>query len=51
MPQMAPINWLSLYFLFTLIFMMFMIMNFYMFIYKPKLKMYNPNKKNINWKW
>nr|WKU83860.1 ATP synthase F0 subunit 8 [Chalcosyrphus chalybeus] len=53
MPQMAPMNWLSLFLLFTLIFIFFNIMNY--FIYNPMTpKSKNLNKININsmnWKW
>nr|AND96671.1 ATP synthase F0 subunit 8 [Eurysternus caribaeus] len=50
MPQMAPINWLSLYILFCLIFILFNILNYFMFNYK--IKTYTPKKmKKINWKW
>nr|WKU83813.1 ATP synthase F0 subunit 8 [Brachypalpus cyanella] len=53
MPQMAPINWLSLFLLFSLIFMLFNMMNY--FIYSPStLKSKNMNKiytNSMNWKW
>nr|YP_010564757.1 ATP synthase F0 subunit 8 [Graptomyza semicircularia]UZA61160.1 ATP synthase F0 subunit 8 [Graptomyza semicircularia] len=53
MPQMAPINWLSLFLLFFLIFMLFNMMNF--FIYTPlmssKKKMNKINTNSLNWKW
>nr|ALO71077.1 ATP synthase F0 subunit 8 [Pselaphinae sp. 7 EF-2015] len=49
MPQMAPINWVFLYLMFILIFMMFNLMNFYYFFF---LNNFKPVffKKNI-WKW
>nr|QZL38951.1 ATP synthase F0 subunit 8 [Lixus subtilis] len=51
MPQMAPLNWLTLYILFTLLFLIMVIMNYYNFIYTPKMKMIESMKKTINWKW
>nr|WKU83799.1 ATP synthase F0 subunit 8 [Betasyrphus sp. n. AU1] len=53
MPQMAPINWLFLFLLFSIIFILFNMMNY--FIYCPL----NPKSKNLtkinttsmNWKW
>nr|WIM00451.1 ATP synthase F0 subunit 8 [Graphium agetes] len=53
MPQMMPINWIFLFFFFILIFIIFNIMNYYIFLIKNK---YNHNlfknlKKNFNWKW
>nr|ALO77459.1 ATP synthase F0 subunit 8 [Gyrinidae sp. GENSP01] len=53
MPQMAPMNWLFLYMLFTAIFFMFNFMNYYIFIINNKTN--NSTNKNItkfmNWKW
>nr|ALO77636.1 ATP synthase F0 subunit 8 [Calleida angusticollis] len=53
MPQMAPMSWLSLYLMFTLIFLLFNFLNYYMFFIKNTKKMIK-NKylnKNLNWKW
>uniref|UniRef100_A0A977JP02 ATP synthase complex subunit 8 n=1 Tax=Coccotorus chaoi TaxID=2978103 RepID=A0A977JP02_9CUCU len=51
MPQMAPINWLSLYFYFLILFLMVIIMNYFLYLNMPKIKMKtNPPLKN-NWKW
>nr|AFQ62269.1 ATP synthase F0 subunit 8 [Haliplus flavicollis] len=53
MPQMAPMNWLILYFFFTILFLMFNFMNYYMFLIKNimiKNKKIIENKKMI-WKW
>nr|ADI75307.1 ATP synthase F0 subunit 8 [Melitaea cinxia] len=54
MPQMMPINWFFFFFLFICIFLIFKIMNFYIFNYKY-LKINNNTKKktfkNLNWKW
>nr|AML25939.1 ATP synthase F0 subunit 8 [Staphylinidae sp. BMNH 1274219] len=52
MPQMSPLNWMSLFFMFLIIFMMFNSMNYFSFLYQPKIKMINLKNKNlINWKW
>nr|APX39800.1 ATP synthase F0 subunit 8 [Gonioctena aegrota] len=51
MPQMMPLNWLTLFFYFTLIFMMFNIMNYYMFLYPIKTSSTNKNYIKFNWKW
>nr|APX39406.1 ATP synthase F0 subunit 8 [Gastrophysa janthina] len=51
MPQMMPLNWLMLLFYFTMIFMIFSIMNYFLFLNKVKY-IKKPNKKmNYNWKW
>nr|QXG82662.1 ATP synthase F0 subunit 8 [Curculionidae sp. BMNH 1042554] len=50
MPQMAPINWLSLYFLFTMMFLIFIIMNYFSFLYKPKMTQ-KKKKFSNSWKW
>nr|YP_010464213.1 ATP synthase F0 subunit 8 [Strongylium kulzeri]UUL71590.1 ATP synthase F0 subunit 8 [Strongylium kulzeri] len=51
MPQMAPLNWLSLMIMFVLILVMFNILNFYSFPYQ--IKQVTPKSKSlqINWKW
>nr|YP_010894992.1 ATP synthase F0 subunit 8 [Austalis copiosa]WJW73505.1 ATP synthase F0 subunit 8 [Austalis copiosa] len=53
MPQMAPMNWLSLFLLFSMIFLLFNMMNY--FIYLPTMpKSMTSNKiitKSMNWKW
>nr|ASN65902.1 ATP synthase F0 subunit 8 [Platychile pallida] len=52
MPQMAPMNWMFLYMLFILIFMMMNFLNYYIFLIKSpssfkKLHFF----KTLNWKW
>nr|AYW52301.1 ATP synthase F0 subunit 8 [Agrilinae sp. 1 ACP-2013] len=52
MPQMAPMSWLTLFEVFTVTFIMFSIMNYYITTYPP----FNMDKKKeitkkINWKW
>nr|YP_009045445.1 ATP synthase F0 subunit 8 [Bhagadatta austenia]AHA03796.1 ATP synthase F0 subunit 8 [Bhagadatta austenia] len=53
MPQMMPINWIFSLFLFILIFIIFNIMNYFIFNYE-NIKM-NKNffklKNNLTWKW
>nr|YP_010385077.1 ATP synthase F0 subunit 8 [Hyphydrus ovatus]UPL65087.1 ATP synthase F0 subunit 8 [Hyphydrus ovatus] len=52
MPQMAPMNWIMLYFLFSMIFILFNFLNFYMFLMLKKSKNFNNIcTKNLNWKW
>nr|QTO35950.1 ATP synthase subunit 8 [Spodoptera picta] len=53
MPQMMPINWLISFFLFVFIYMIFNVMNYYIFN-KKSLKLnknMNLKLKNFNWKW
>nr|QNV11767.1 ATP synthase F0 subunit 8 [Hydrobius fuscipes] len=51
MPQMAPLNWLFLFILFSLIFMLFNSMNYFSFKYPIKSYQTSTTKKKINWKW
>nr|ADO60500.1 ATP synthase F0 subunit 8 [Eulichas sp. BMNH 840452] len=51
MPQMAPINWVSLFIMFCMIFLMFNSMNYFMFTYTPKSTEFKMKKFPINWKW
>nr|SPP23449.1 ATP synthase F0 subunit 8 [Graphium androcles] len=55
MPQMMPINWIMLFIFFILIFIMFNIMNYYIFSIKynnNNIYYYMKNlKKNLSWKW
>nr|WDA94026.1 ATP synthase F0 subunit 8 [Apotropina sp. 1 JJC-2023a] len=53
MPQMAPINWLILFIMFSMIFLLFNMMNFYSILpNSPKLMENKSMKKiNFNWKW
>nr|YP_010616639.1 ATP synthase F0 subunit 8 [Ampittia subvittatus]WAW79826.1 ATP synthase F0 subunit 8 [Ampittia subvittatus] len=53
MPQMMPINWIISLFLFILIFIIFNILNYYIFIIKSNKTDKNQNfKKNMfYWKW
>nr|AGT54583.1 ATP synthase FO subunit 8 [Grapholita molesta] len=53
MPQMMPINWMISFFFFICVFILFNILNYYIF----NLKMNNTKNikkisfKNFNWKW
>nr|YP_010267097.1 ATP synthase F0 subunit 8 [Arcte coerula]UIF93617.1 ATP synthase F0 subunit 8 [Arcte coerula]UNP54896.1 ATP synthase F0 subunit 8 [Arcte coerula] len=53
MPQMMPINWLISFILFIIIFLIFNIMNYYIFNTKMPNKKNNfkVELKNLNWKW
>nr|YP_009236811.1 ATP synthase F0 subunit 8 [Telchinia serena]AMJ17285.1 ATP synthase F0 subunit 8 [Telchinia serena] len=53
MPQMMPINWLFSFFFFISIFILFMIMNYFIYNHKIELKKNNNfiNNKKIFWKW
>nr|YP_009707962.1 ATP synthase F0 subunit 8 [Xystrocera globosa]QEU57260.1 ATP synthase F0 subunit 8 [Xystrocera globosa] len=51
MPQMSPLSWLTLFFYFLIIFMIFNSMNFYSFLYQTKKSSTLKKKININWKW
>nr|YP_009935560.1 ATP synthase F0 subunit 8 [Omosita colon]QNS37165.1 ATP synthase F0 subunit 8 [Omosita colon]QVG61289.1 ATP synthase F0 subunit 8 [Omosita colon] len=51
MPQMAPLNWLSLFFYFLMIFVMFNVINYYSFMYKIKTSKKNKKFIKYNWKW
>nr|WMQ76593.1 ATP synthase F0 subunit 8 [Hydora sp.] len=51
MPQMAPMNWVSLFIMFIIIFLMFNSMNYFMFIYENKSYSIKTNKYFLNWKW
>nr|QWB85771.1 ATP synthase F0 subunit 8 [Phlyctenosis sp. N135] len=51
MPQMAPINWLILMMMFTTIFVIFNVINYFTFSYKIKMKSTEKTKVKVNWKW
>nr|YP_009554098.1 ATP synthase F0 subunit 8 [Heterocarpus ensifer]YP_010703293.1 ATP synthase F0 subunit 8 [Heterocarpus sibogae]QBA19609.1 ATP synthase F0 subunit 8 [Heterocarpus ensifer]QFQ01360.1 ATP synthase F0 subunit 8 [Parapandalus sp. SS-2019]WCO11496.1 ATP synthase F0 subunit 8 [Heterocarpus sibogae] len=52
MPQMAPLMWLNLFGFFSLVFMFFLISNYFI---KPPVKMEAQLKplspSRLNWKW
>nr|YP_010233736.1 ATP synthase F0 subunit 8 [Oryctes rhinoceros]QKX48645.1 ATP synthase protein 8 [Oryctes rhinoceros]QSZ78105.1 ATP synthase subunit 8 [Oryctes rhinoceros]WAT94188.1 ATP synthase F0 subunit 8 [Oryctes rhinoceros]WDA95529.1 ATP synthase F0 subunit 8 [Oryctes rhinoceros]WDA95542.1 ATP synthase F0 subunit 8 [Oryctes rhinoceros] len=51
MPQMAPLNWLSLFFMFVSIFLIYNAMNYFSFMYPVKQPEKKKTIKKINWKW
>nr|YP_009240889.1 ATP synthase F0 subunit 8 [Simulium aureohirtum]AKN23376.1 ATP synthase F0 subunit 8 [Simulium aureohirtum] len=56
MPQMAPISWLTLFILFTVIFILFNIMNYFCIVFTPSSDSKKEGKTqltppSLNWKW
>nr|YP_010759119.1 ATP synthase F0 subunit 8 [Melanesthes exilidentata]WEX49709.1 ATP synthase F0 subunit 8 [Melanesthes exilidentata] len=52
MPQMAPLNWLSLMIMFIMILILFNILNYYSFSsIKKSLKQKQFKTPMTNWKW
>nr|YP_003735159.1 ATP synthase F0 subunit 8 [Spilonota lechriaspis]ADI51561.1 ATP synthase F0 subunit 8 [Spilonota lechriaspis] len=53
MPQMMPINWMISFLFFICIFILFNMMNYYIFSIKLKTSKNNKyiNLKNFIWKW
>nr|YP_009689646.1 ATP synthase F0 subunit 8 [Psorophora saeva]QEE94375.1 ATP synthase F0 subunit 8 [Psorophora saeva] len=53
MPQMAPISWLTLFFIFSITLVIFNIKNYYCFFYNSNKLSQNLNIKQhkMNWKW
>nr|AXS65413.1 ATP synthase F0 subunit 8 [Tenebrionoidea sp. 6 KM-2017] len=51
MPQMMPLNWISLLFFFIMIFYIFNCLNYFCFMYTQKKNIFNKNKIFLNWKW
>nr|AXS66243.1 ATP synthase F0 subunit 8 [Tenebrionoidea sp. 2 KM-2017] len=52
MPQMAPLNWLTLMIYFILIFILFNSINYFSFLYNPASKSLSSKKSiQLNWKW
>nr|YP_009185856.1 ATP synthase F0 subunit 8 [Liogluta microptera]ALO70665.1 ATP synthase F0 subunit 8 [Liogluta microptera] len=51
MPQMAPMNWLSLFLMFIIVFMIFNSLNYFCFLYTPKTMKMEKSTSSINWKW
>nr|QIV24799.1 ATP synthase F0 subunit 8 [Xixuthrus sp. ANIC_25-067096] len=51
MPQMAPLNWLILAILFTLIFLIFNVLNYFVFKYEIKSFKTIKTPITITWKW
>nr|AUG33523.1 ATP synthase F0 subunit 8 [Cerconychia flectospina] len=52
MPQMAPISWLSLFIVFSIVLLVFSSMNYYNFmISPPSTQIKKINQNPMNWKW
>nr|WIL79877.1 ATP synthase F0 subunit 8 [Tillus discoidalis]WIL79903.1 ATP synthase F0 subunit 8 [Opilo sinensis] len=51
MPQMSPLNWVSLFISFTIIFMLINSMNYFFINYNFKINKENIKLSKINWKW
>nr|ARH53717.1 ATP synthase F0 subunit 8 [Anthobium melanocephalum] len=51
MPQMAPMNWLTLFIMFTMIFLLFNSLNYFSFKYNTKDNNLNKKTFKLNWKW
>nr|AFQ62308.1 ATP synthase F0 subunit 8 [Enicmus brevicornis] len=51
MPQMAPMNWLTLMFFFCFIFMIFNSLNYFSFLYPSTSSTINKIKTSTSWKW
>nr|YP_009679968.1 ATP synthase F0 subunit 8 [Serrognathus platymelus]QDH52463.1 ATP synthase F0 subunit 8 [Serrognathus platymelus] len=51
MPQMAPLNWLTLMIIFSLILIMMTILNYSILHKTPKSLLINKLQSNKTWKW
>nr|YP_009441763.1 ATP synthase F0 subunit 8 [Dryops ernesti]AOY39308.1 ATP synthase F0 subunit 8 [Dryops ernesti] len=51
MPQMAPLSWVSLFIMFSVIFMLFNPLNYYLYLPEPKISHFKKTTSLINWKW
>nr|ARH54980.1 ATP synthase F0 subunit 8 [Deporaus tristis] len=51
MPQMAPLNWLTLFIFFIFIFMLFNMTNYFSFNYPIKTLKINKKSIKYTWKW
>nr|APX40645.1 ATP synthase F0 subunit 8 [Crioceris asparagi] len=51
MPQMAPLNWVSLFVYFILIFLIFNVSIYFIHLYQPNKMDTKVYTKKINWKW
>nr|APX40333.1 ATP synthase F0 subunit 8 [Clytra quadripunctata] len=51
MPQMAPINWLSLFMMFIVSLLMFSTMNYFFIMYSPKKSVFFKKTSLNNWSW
>nr|ARH54606.1 ATP synthase F0 subunit 8 [Pyrrhidium sanguineum]QVM79208.1 ATP synthase F0 subunit 8 [Pyrrhidium sanguineum] len=51
MPQMAPMNWLTLELFFTFMFLLFNMINYFSFSYSPASSLKSKLQINIKWPW
>nr|WIL79800.1 ATP synthase F0 subunit 8 [Neohydnus sinensis] len=51
MPQMSPLNWVSLFISFSLIFLMINANNYFFIMNNPSIQKNTLNLKKNNWKW
>nr|APX40814.1 ATP synthase F0 subunit 8 [Smaragdina concolor] len=51
MPQMAPINWLSLFITFIITLLVFSTMNYFFITYFPKKPVFHKKTSLNNWSW
>nr|YP_009371264.1 ATP synthase F0 subunit 8 [Styloperla spinicercia]ARR75385.1 ATP synthase F0 subunit 8 [Styloperla spinicercia] len=52
MPQMAPISWLSLFIVFSIVLLIFSSMNYYNFtVTPPSTHVKQIHQTPMNWKW
>nr|AOY39932.1 ATP synthase F0 subunit 8 [Scolytinae sp. BMNH 1040002] len=51
MPQMAPMSWMTLYLVFSIILMITMAISFFQILYTKKTSSKKKIKTQMNWKW
>nr|APX40736.1 ATP synthase F0 subunit 8 [Smaragdina reyi] len=51
MPQMAPINWLSLFITFVISLIIFSSVNYFFIMYQPKKIIFFKKTNTNNWMW
>nr|APX40008.1 ATP synthase F0 subunit 8 [Lachnaia pubescens] len=51
MPQMAPINWLSLFLTFVVSLIIFNTVNYFFIMYSPKKSVFQKKTSMNNWSW
>nr|WGO57902.1 ATP synthase F0 subunit 8 [Cyrtonotula longialata] len=51
MPQMMPLSWLTLYFFFISMLLIFSFINYYSFIPSSTIYSKSTFHKSLNWKW
>nr|WKU83956.1 ATP synthase F0 subunit 8 [Hypselosyrphus sp.] len=51
MPQMAPMNWLMLFLIFSFTLIIFNMLNYFNYSPTNQIKFLNFKIKTLNWKW